>query len=76
MAEPDTTHDHEATRAALEAAGHDLHAGAADPHDGAHGDDGDEPLGPIDVRAWGATLLSGGIAVLAAILFYVAAYGH
>jgi hypothetical protein len=47
-------------------AAHDAHAG----HD-AHGGE-DEPLGPIDVAAWGAALLGAGLGALAVIALWVA----
>lgn len=57
------------------------HARAVDHHDTSdHGDDHDhddhghaeEPLGPIDVRAWGAALLGVALGLVTAACFMVA----
>ena len=46
-----------------------------DDHGDDHGHDdhahGDEPLGPIDVRAWGAAILGVGFGVVVALCFVV-----
>jgi hypothetical protein len=38
-------------------------------------DSGDEPLGEVDTRAWGAAALGAGISLLLVIALYVATQG-
>ena len=58
-------------------AGHEAHGMAGE---GGHGDDHhdarheDEPLGPLDWRAWGAAALGVAVALVVAALLYLVSY--
>ena len=54
-------------------AAHGAHVAAHGAHAAAHGESGeDQPLGPIDWRAWGAAVVGVGVAALMCLLFHLA----